>query len=557
MVSAAKGLPSSWQVETRRNVKWVAELGSQTYAGPVVSGGRVFVGTNNEHPRDAGAPGDRGVLMAFAAASGSFLWQATHPKLAAGRSQDWPLEGLCSTPAVLGDRLYYLSNRGEMVALDAATGTRVWTLDLIRELGVVPHYMTASSPVVADPLVFAVTGNGPGLDGKVPAPGAPSFIAVDRATGKPRWSDSSPGAGLHEGQWSSPAYGMIAGRPQVLFGGGDGWLYAFAPESGKLLWRFDANRPARPGDERLREAIVATPVIHEGKVYVGVGRDPQKPAGPGRLWALEASADGTVRPVWSLGGGELGTTLSTVAVADGVLYAADFAGFLHAVDAATGRPLWKYDALASIWGSPLVADGKVYLGDEDGDVLVFQAGRALRLLAKMNLGSAIYTTPAARDGVLYVASRSRLFAFQETSGTLGARAPAGAARAHGRGESGSAHRGVVARADGGTGLVFEAAVVAGDRAGVGAGDARGSRRRPGVARCEVAQGLSADRQFLQLPSLVHRVSPCGSARLRHLTPEPSGTHFRRAVYQRQMPRTGRAIVPGKAPGGPEDPGDPR
>ena len=422
VAAGAQGLPISWDLAARRNVKWVAELGSQTYAGPVPAGGRVFVGTNNERPRDPRAPGDRGVLMAFAAADGAFLWQATHPKLEAGRTQDWPLEGLCSTPAVVGDRLYYLSNRGELIARDTR-GALLWTLDLIHQLGVVPHYMTASSPLVAGGLVFAVTGNGPDTAGKIPAPRAPSFVAVDAATGKLRWSDASPGDRLLDGQWSSPAYGTLAGRPQVVFAGGDGWLYAFDPATGQRLWRFDANQPPRPGAERLRESLVATPVIHDGRVYVGVGHDPQRPPAAGRLWALAPAADGTVTAVWSLGGSDFGTTLSTVAIAGDVLFAADFAGWLHAVDLATGKPLWKVDAFAAIWGSPLVADHQVYVGTEDGEMLVFAAARELLPLARIDCGSAIYTTPAAAGGGLYVATRHRLLALTVAAGPAPMAAP--------------------------------------------------------------------------------------------------------------------------------------
>lgn len=432
-VSPATGLPSAVDPETGRGVRAKADLGSETYAGPVVADGRVFVGTNNGRPRNPALEGDRGVLMAFSAADGAFLWQATHTKLAAGRAQDWPLQGICSTPAVEGDRLYYTSNRGEVVALDVEgfrdgendgpyTGETakgetdadvVWTLDMIGTLGVVPRYMTSSSPVVAGDLLFLVTGNGPGPDGKVTAPAAPSFLAVDRKTGQVRWRDASPGATLYDGQWGSPAYGVLAGRPQVVFPGGDGRLYAFDPETGRALWSFDANRPATPGAEPPNAALVATPVIHDGRVYVGLGRDPQHSAEPGRLWALEIRPAGEDRfeavPAWSLGGNDFSTTLSAVAVADGIVYAADFAGFLRAIDAATGKIHWKHDTFAAVWGSPLVADGKVYLGDEDGDLAVLRTGPRLEVLAETNLGAAIYTTPVAQDGVLYVATRSRLY----------------------------------------------------------------------------------------------------------------------------------------------------
>ena len=93
MVSNMKGLPLEWDVKTKKNVKWVADLGSQSYGNPVVAGGMVFVGTNNETPRDPKQPGDRGVLMAFRESTGEFLWQQTHEKLAAarttGRTRAW------------------------------------------------------------------------------------------------------------------------------------------------------------------------------------------------------------------------------------------------------------------------------------------------------------------------------------------------------------------------------------------------------------------------------------------------------------------------------------
>ena len=75
MVSNMKGLPTTWDVEEKKNVKWVAALGSQTYGNPVVAGGMVFVGTNNEALRDPKQTGDRGVLMAFRESDGEFLWQ--------------------------------------------------------------------------------------------------------------------------------------------------------------------------------------------------------------------------------------------------------------------------------------------------------------------------------------------------------------------------------------------------------------------------------------------------------------------------------------------------
>src|SRR6201991_62954 len=118
MVSNMKGILTSWDVAAKKNVKWVAGLGSQSYGNPVVAGGMVFVGTNNELARDPKQPGDRGVLMAFRESDGEFLWQQTHPKLESGRANDWPFQGVASSPLVEGERLYYVSNRGVVHCLD-------------------------------------------------------------------------------------------------------------------------------------------------------------------------------------------------------------------------------------------------------------------------------------------------------------------------------------------------------------------------------------------------------------------------------------------------------
>src|SRR5258708_5480790 len=172
MVADETHLPSRWDPATGLNVKWVANLGSQSYGGPVVAGGQVYVGTNNQQPRDPKVAGDRGIIMAFRAADGRFLWQAVHDKLSQGKVNDWPLQGICSTPAIEGDRLYYVSNRAELVCAgtegssgakhDGASGAGsaasaaadfVWKLDMIGQLGVYPHNQAARTPLVFDALV--------------------------------------------------------------------------------------------------------------------------------------------------------------------------------------------------------------------------------------------------------------------------------------------------------------------------------------------------------------------------------------------------------------------
>jgi outer membrane protein assembly factor BamB len=439
MVSAETGLPTKWDAKTGANIKWSQPVGSQSYAGPVVLGGKVFIGTNNEGARNPKIKGDKGVVMAFNAADGQFLWQMITDKLPSGRVNDWPQQGVCSTPFVEGNRLYYTSNQARIVSLDTeglrdgkndgittekykdqTDGDVIWEFDMMAELDVFPHNLAASSPIVVDDLIYVTTGNG--VDEghvNIPAPRAPSFIAINKNTGKLAWESSEPGEAIIHGNWSNAAYGVAKGRPQVVFGGGDGWVYSFEPKTGKLLWRFDANPKDAVyalGARGTKNDIIATPVIFEDRVFIGVGQDPEHGEGVGNLWAIDATLSGDVTGkggVWHRGGDDFRRTISTVAIKDGIAYAANLSGFLYALDQKTGQLLWQHDMLAAVWGSPFVADGKVYLGDEDGDITVLKHGRTKAVLAETNVGNAVYTTPYAKDGVLYVLSRNRLFAIQE------------------------------------------------------------------------------------------------------------------------------------------------
>jgi outer membrane protein assembly factor BamB len=419
MVSDATNLPSSWDPDSGTNIKWKQQLGTQSYGGPVLANGVLYVGTNNENPRNPEIEGDKGVVMTFNAEDGEFIWQTVHGKLAAGRVHDWPLQGVCSGPYVDSERVYYVSNRGEVVATDTS-GKEIWNRDMIGEMGGFPHNLAAGNPILAEGIIFTVTGNG--VDEghiNIPSPRAPSFIALDADTGETVWESDAPGNAILHGQWTNPAYGVIGGVPQVVFPGGDGWVYSYAPKTGELIWKFDANPKDSVwelGGAGSRNNIISTPVIHKDRVYIGVGQDPEHGEAPGNFWVIDATGKGDVTDshvVWHRGGEDFGRTISTAAIADGIVYIADLSGFLYALDEDTGEHFWTYDAFAAIWGSAFVADGKVYLGDEDGDIAVLTHGKELEVLEEINLGASVYTTPIAEDGTLYIASRNMLWAISE------------------------------------------------------------------------------------------------------------------------------------------------
>jgi len=440
MVSDETGIPAKWNIKEKKNIKWSVPLGSQTYGNVVVSKGKIFVGTNNEHAYRPKIKGDKGIVLCFTEADGKFLWQATHDKLAAGRVNDWPEQGICSSPIVENGRLYYVSNRCQLVCADVEgmldgendgpykteqynekeDADFIWVYDMIDELGVFPHNLATASPVIGGDLVFALTSNG--VDEghlNIPSPDAPDFVAVNKNTGELVWEKNQIGKNIFHGQWSSPTYGVIAGAPQILFGGGDGTMYAYEPKTGEPLWQFKCNPPGAKyvlGGRGTANEIISTPVIHDDKVFVCVGQDPEHGEGIGHFYCIDATKRGDITEsgkIWHFGGEEFHRSISTCAIKDDLLYAADLSGFFYCLDPKTGKVIWKHDTFSALWGSPYVVDGKVMLGTEDGEVLVFEHAKKKKLIATNDMGNSVYTTPVAANGVLYVNNRNTLYAIVE------------------------------------------------------------------------------------------------------------------------------------------------
>ncbi|MFV1966071.1 MAG: PQQ-binding-like beta-propeller repeat protein [Pirellulaceae bacterium] len=526
---AGSNIPTTWNVgefdrqtgewigDEARHIKWVAQLGSTTYGNPVIAKGHVYIGTNNSagylkrYPPEV----DLGCLLCFRESDGEFLWQHSSEKLASGREHDWELQGICSAPLVEGDRLWFVSSRGHVVCLDTegfydgeddgpvihergrllvATpadkreADTVWSFDMMNELGVRQHNMACCSVTAMGDILFVNTSNGVDESHElIPAPQAPSFIALNKHSGEVYWTDASPGENILHGQWSSPAAGVLGGVPQVIFTGGDGWVYSFRADQGtdgkpEMLWKFDANPKDTEwvlGGRGDRNNIIATPVIYDGRVYVAVGQDPEHGEGVGHLWCIDPTRRGDVSPqlafavdgdqrvpllprreraidpkrgevaddnpnsaaIWHYTAAdrnedgsidfeeEMHRALGTVAIKNDLLFVADFSGLFHCVHAKTGAFQWTHDMLAQAWGSPLIVEDHVYIGDEDGDIAVFQLSGDPHVAMKnidgelvpinadgngevVNMDNSVYSSPVVANNVLFIANKERLFAIE-------------------------------------------------------------------------------------------------------------------------------------------------
>ena len=200
---------------------------------------------------------------------------------------------------------------------------------------------------------------------------------------------------------------------QVVIGQGDGWVRGYEVKSGKRLWEFDLN-PKESVWPKTRNEVISTPIILENVVYIANGQDPEHGEGVGHLYAIDGTKRGDITKTGALWHyDKIRRSISTGALYNGILFYSDFSGFLHALDAKTGKPFWTHDMFAAIWGSPIVIDGKVYLGDEDGDVTIIAADKALKVVAENNMGSSVYSTPVPANGTLYVVNRNQLWALAE------------------------------------------------------------------------------------------------------------------------------------------------
>ena len=162
--------------------------------------------------------------------------------------------------------------------------------------------------------------------------------------------------------------------------------------------------------------VIATPVVVKDRVYIAIGQEPEQGDGAGAMNCIEPrSATGDISQtgrVWT--NASIGRSVSTAAVADGLVYVSELAGIVHCFDAATGTEIWKHDTEGHIWGALYVADGKIYVGNENGQLVILATGKTDKLIATIDLKDAIYSTPVAANGVLYVGTAANLFAFKSS-----------------------------------------------------------------------------------------------------------------------------------------------
>lgn len=417
-ISREKGLPDTINPEGGEgsNLSWkkTEAAGRST---PIVMNGKLYT-LCRDNP---GTALEREKVICLDAATGDILWEnkfnvwsSSVPDTRVGWSN------------VVGDpatgNVYALGVCGLFQCLDGATGKALWALPLHERLGLVSTYGGRTNmPIVVDDLVIlgsVIVGWG---DMAVPAH---RLVAFDKLTGEIAWYVSTR-LRPEDTIYSGPTVAVFNGQKVVLTGSGDGWLYAFQPQTGKLVWEYQLSR----------RGLNLSPTVDGDVVYMG--HNEENPTGTlmGAVAAVKGTLFGNISPTEEDDKGEiwrepgLGMGKSSILKVGDRLYCCDDGGKLFVLDAETGEPIGEKVNLGTInHASPIYADGKIYhleksrwfiltLDEEEG---VLQPKRGGKNNGMFEPGVECWASPIVSHGRLYIQTTGALYCFEDKSKEKGA-----------------------------------------------------------------------------------------------------------------------------------------
>ena len=392
-ISNEKNLPVKWS--QTENVLWKLPMPALSGSTPIVWGDRIFLNVANALP-DARAvdngPGASLHLWCVDRAKGSILWQRD---LGSGNRMQRKQNQSTPSPVTDGTTVWVMTGTGILKAFDFA-GKELWTRDIQADYGRFGlNWGYGSSPLLHGDSLFVQVLHGMRTDD-------PSYLLrIDTATGKTVWRVERPTNARVESpdSYTTPAALQYAGNTEIVLTGGD-VVTGHDPDSGRELWRANGLNPDNDGSNR----IVASPVVF-GDLIVAPSRE--RP-----MLVLKAGGRGDVtrsHVLWTFGSGPDVPT----PVTDGTyLYVVNDRGIMFCLDLKTGREHYGRQRLrpGTYSGSPVLADGKIYITNEDGLTSVIKAGPAFELLAENDFDDYTLSSPAVSEGQIFFRTRGFLYA---------------------------------------------------------------------------------------------------------------------------------------------------
>ena len=298
------------------------------------------------------------------------------------------------SPVTDGKNVYVMTGTGVLKGFDFA-GNPLWTRDLQREYGAFGlNWGYASSPLLVDDALYIQVLHGMKTDD-------PSYVMrVDKTTGKTVWKVDRPTEAITESpdSYTTPALLRYGKNLELVVTGGD-CVTGHDLASGKELWRANGLNPDRSPSYR----IVASPVIFNEVIYAPTRVKP--------LLALKAGGRGDVTSSHLLWSTTNGPDVPTPVTDGKYFYVVNDRGIMWCLDARTGAEVYAQQRLkpGAYSGSPVLADGKIYVTNEDGLTSVVQAGPKFEVLAENALNDYSLSSPAISDGQIFIRTSQHLF----------------------------------------------------------------------------------------------------------------------------------------------------
>jgi len=401
-VSRDKGLVSEWSLSDGKNVLWNKPFGGR--ATPIIVKGRLFLNSRTNHnvngPEKIHA---REHVICADAVTGEELWRdefnVFQTDIAAPRVGWASMVGDSET----GNAIVH-SVSGIFRCYDP-DGNVVWEHSLEEDFGKISGYGgRTQTPIIDENRVIVGFLERNWGDAKGPAP-KHAFYAFDKNDGRLLWK-SSPGGAPNDTTYTNPIVAVIKGQRQLICGNADGGIYAINARTGSPIWGF----------EMSKRGLNASPVVDGDLVYISHGEDNVDETTFGRIQCIDATGSGDVTKThgkWRVDNVKAG--YAGLLVNDGILYVVTDTGNLNAYDSKKGDLLWEHDLGQVGKGSPIWADGKIYVMEVNGNIHILKPSReGCESLSHVELTDAagtgldeIYASPAVSDGRVYFVTRDR------------------------------------------------------------------------------------------------------------------------------------------------------
>jgi outer membrane protein assembly factor BamB len=380
-ISNEKNLPVKWTTE--ENVAWKVAMPGVSGSTPIIWRDRIFLNV---------AEGDNLALWCVDKNKGEVLWKQP---LGAGNVKMRKHNMASPSPVTDGRNVYVITGTGILKSFDFS-GKELWTRDIQKEYGTFGlNWGYASSPLLFEDSLYVQVLHGMKTD-------EPSYVMrIDKKNGKTLWKVDRPTNAIRESpdSYSTPALLRYGKTTEIVITGGD-CVTGHDPATGKELWRANGLNPENAPFYR----IVASPIVFNEIIYVPTRIKP--------LLAVKAGGRGditTSHVMWSTANGPDVPT----PVTDGkYFYVVNDKGIVFCLDAKTGTEVYGQQRLkpGTYSASPVLADGKIYVTNEDGVTTVFAAGPKFEVLAENPLNDYVLSSPAISDGRIYIRTTGHLYA---------------------------------------------------------------------------------------------------------------------------------------------------